>query len=192
MPPKVQGRRRKREQNKPLSGLNVEELLGHEKRTKISPENAIPEFKQFLATTEDPGAIEDATKQLSTIILSQIKDSFGDSGYGRAIEEMHVMRDELIALEEPALYNTFLKDLKVKLQANELGGDRRDLWWEIRGNGLGLIDEGQSEFSDVRQEDARAVGCIHVIFRIHRLTNHSSFPYYNPFQGLAMEILVMS
>ncbi|KAI9803657.1 MAG: ATP-dependent DNA helicase II subunit 2 [Piccolia ochrophora] len=155
VPPKTKGRRRNRDAFKPLSGLNVEELLGREKRIKISTENAIPEFKQMLATTEDPNAIQDASKQMSTVVLTHIKGSFGDSNYGRALEELSTMREELLALEEPNIYNTFLRDLKKQLLAGELGGDRREMWWEIRKSKLGLIDHKHSEHSDTNEEDAQ-------------------------------------
>ncbi|KAI9852654.1 MAG: ATP-dependent DNA helicase II subunit 2 [Thelocarpon superellum] len=154
VPPKVKGRKRNREQTKPLSGLNVEELLGRQKRTKISAENAIPEFKQMLTTSEDPNAISDASKQMADIVRSQIQHSLGDHAYGRVIEELHVMREELIAMEEPETYNDFMKDLKWKLLAGDLGGDRRELWWEIRKGRLGLIDHGLSDLSDVTEEEA--------------------------------------
>jgi ATP-dependent DNA helicase 2 subunit 2 len=157
VPPKQKGRKRSRDLVKPLSGLNVEELLGREKRTKISHENAIPEFKQMLATTEDLGAIQDASKQMSQVIETQIKHSLGDSGYGRAIEGLRVMREELTALEEPGIYNDFIKDLKQKLLAGDLGGDRREMWWEIRRNQLGFITKKVSSLSEVTDEEAKQV-----------------------------------
>ncbi|KAI9775918.1 MAG: ATP-dependent DNA helicase II subunit 2 [Geoglossum umbratile] len=155
VPPKQKGRKRNRDQPNPLSGLNVEELLGRQKRTRISTENAIPEFKQMLATTEDPGAIQDAAKQMSHIIISQIKHSLADSGYGRAAGGLRVMREELAALEEPGIYNDFIKDLKRKMLAGELGGDRREMWWEIRRNQLGFITKRMSGLSSVTDEEAR-------------------------------------
>jgi ATP-dependent DNA helicase 2 subunit 2 len=163
VPPKQKGKRN-RDQVKPLSGLNVGELLGRQKRTKISPENAIPEFKQMLATTEDLGAIQDASKQMSQIIMSQIKHSLADSGYGRAVEGLRVMREELIALEGPVLYNDFVKDLKQKLLAGDLGGDRREMWWGIRKNQLGLITKKLSSLSNVTDEEAKQVSLIARVF----------------------------
>ncbi|KAI9822026.1 MAG: ATP-dependent DNA helicase II subunit 2 [Thelocarpon impressellum] len=159
VPPKVKGRKRDRDRTQPMSGLNVDELLGREKRTKITAENAIPEFKQMLALTEDPNAINDASKQMSKVIYSQIEHSLGDSGYGQAIEGMRVMREELIALEEPAIFNDFVRDLKQKLLAGELGGDRREMWWEIRKTRLGLIDKKQSDVSEATEEEAKLVSC---------------------------------
>ncbi|KAI9774426.1 MAG: ATP-dependent DNA helicase II subunit 2 [Geoglossum simile] len=153
VPPKQKSRKRTRE--KPLSGLNVEELLGRQKRTRISADNAIPEFKQMLATTEDLGAIQDAAKQMSHIIISQIKHSLADSGYGRATEGLRVMREELTALEEPAIYNDFIKELKGKIMAGDLGGDRREMWWEIRRNQLGYITSKMSGLSSITDEQAK-------------------------------------
>lgn len=156
MPPKVKSKRSK-DAVKPLSGLDIDSLLGHERRLTISKENAIPEFKQMLASTEDFSGIENAVKQMSVIVCSLITNSFGDSGYGRAVEGLRVMREELMALEEPDLYNKFMKDLKKKILAGSLGGERRDMWWEVRKTRLGLIDNHRSEVSSVTEVEANEV-----------------------------------
>jgi ATP-dependent DNA helicase 2 subunit 2 len=105
----------------------------------------------MLETAEDISIIEEAAKQMSTIIRSLIAHSLGDSGYGRAIANLATMREELINMEEPGLYNDFVKDLKKRLLGGELGGDRRDMMWEIRKAKLGLIDKKASEVSDVTE-----------------------------------------
>ena len=111
----------------------------------------------MLDTTEEFGAIQDAAKQLSTIIETHIKESFGDSGYGQAVEELSVLREEMTELEEPKIYNDFITDLKKKLLADQLGGDRREMWWEIRKNKLGLIEKRISPQSEVTEEEAKQV-----------------------------------
>jgi ATP-dependent DNA helicase 2 subunit 2 len=140
-----------------MSGLDIDALLGSEKRVKISAENAVPEFKQLLSSSEDLTAVQDVVKQMAEIISSQIKNSFGDSGYERAIEGLNVMRKELMENENPRLWNGFIKDLKKKLLAGELGGERKDMWWEIRMNRLGLVDHKASEASDITEEEAKNV-----------------------------------
>ncbi|KAH3036529.1 ATP-dependent DNA helicase II subunit 2 [Aspergillus fumigatus] len=155
VPPKVKGRKRIRESEKPLSGLDVDALLHQEKRARISPTNAIPEFKQTLTQAETIETIKDAVKQMTSIIEDQIKNSLGDANYDRVIEEMGVMREELISFEEPALYNNFLRQLKDKLLKEELGGDRRELWWLLRRSQLGLINQRESDQSDVTEEQAK-------------------------------------
>ncbi|KAK1147444.1 ATP-dependent DNA helicase yku80 [Aspergillus melleus] len=155
VPPKTKGRKRVRETEKPLSGLDVDSLLQQEKRVKISPNNAIPEFKQTLAQPENIDVIKDAVNQIAVIIEDQIRHSFGDANYDRVNEELGVMREELIEYEEPTLYNDFLVSLKEKLLKEELGGDRRELWWLIRRSKLGLIDQGQSDQSKVTEEEAK-------------------------------------
>ncbi|KAI9166682.1 ATP-dependent DNA helicase II subunit [Paramyrothecium foliicola] len=152
VPPKVKGKR-KRETVKPISGLDVDALLG-DKEEKISPENAIPDFKRILSSSEEVSDIEEAVKQLGNIVRSLVSESFGDSKYDRAMECIGVMREELTNLEEPGLYNTFVRDLKKKLLSGALGGDRRDFWFRIRSSKLGLVDEKQSEVSDVKAQEA--------------------------------------
>lgn len=159
VPPKAKGRKRNRDVDKPLSGLDIDELLHHEKRAKISPTNAIPEFKQMLATAETVEAIKDATNQMQKIIEDHIRTSFGDSNYDRVVEELGVLREELIDYEEPGLYNEFVRPLKEKILKEKLGGDRQELWWLIRRSKIGLIDKASSDRSEVTEEEAKQV-CI--------------------------------
>lgn len=175
MPPKAKGRKRNREADKPLSGLDVDALLHKGKRAKISPENAIPEFKQALSATEDIEAVSGVVKQMSTIIEDQIRHSLGDANYDRVIEEVGVMRDELVAYEEPKLYNDFARQLKDKILKEELGGDRRELWWLIRRSKLGLIDKSMSEQSDVSEEEAKEASFLLLDSLYTPANGHSSF-----------------
>lgn len=162
VPPKARSRRTRREAPKPLSGLDVNALLSskdQQQRKKISPENAVPEFKQLLdtATTfEDADKIcREACDQLGTIIENFIRHSVGDSGYGRAVEAIGCMREECLDIEHPSIFNVFLKKLKSKIMAEELGGDRREMWFAIRKNRLGLIKRTEQSGSGVTEEEAK-------------------------------------
>lgn len=153
VPPKAKGRY-KREPIKPISGLDVDALLEVESKGKVSPENAVPDFKRALAATEQVSEIQDATKQMGTIIRSLISASFANSKYDQAIEALGAMREELINFEEPGMYNTFVRDLKKSLLSGALGGDRREFWYKVRLLKLGLIDQAHSEVSNVSTADA--------------------------------------
>ncbi|CAO1599934.1 ATP-dependent DNA helicase yku80 [Xanthoria calcicola] len=157
VPPKVQGRRRNRNEVKPLSGLNVEALLGgDQKKARVSAQNAIPDFKRLLDSAESIDALRDAAQQLGKIIEGRIKDSFGNIAYARALDEIRTLREEMTEMEEPALFNDFARQLKRKLLAEELGGNRKDFWWEFRKSKLGLVDKKATETSDATEEDAKS------------------------------------
>lgn len=156
VPPKAKGKRR-RDAVKPISGLDVDALLGDTKKGQITPENAVPDFKHALEVADTEEALEDAAKQMGAIIRTLVSDSFGDSKYSRAIECCGVMREELINMDEPKLYNAFARDLKKNLLSGSLGGDRRDFWFQIRSSRLGLVDTEQSETSDVSTGEADEV-----------------------------------
>ncbi|KAL4944789.1 hypothetical protein BDV06DRAFT_219972 [Aspergillus oleicola] len=156
VPPKAKGRKRARSPEKPLSGLDVESLLSREKRAKISPNNAIPEFKQTLASAKNIEVTKDAVSQMRSIIEDQIRHGLGDANYDRVTEGLGVVREELIGFEESGLYNEFVRALKGDILGEKLGGDRRELWWLIRRCRLGLITERESEVSNVTEEEARA------------------------------------
>ncbi|KAM3438406.1 hypothetical protein NHJ13734_004178 [Beauveria thailandica] len=156
VPPKAKGRRNK-EAVKPLSGLDVDALLGEDSKGQITPENAVPDFKRAMATSEEVSDIQSAAKQMGEIIESLVTDSFGDSKYARAVECIGVMRDELINMEEPEMYNSFVRELKKSLLSGILGGDRRDFWFKLRWSRLGLIEQSQLDTSKVTAEEADEV-----------------------------------
>lgn len=138
--------------------MDVDALLSLEpKRTKISTENAIPEFKQTLARAESIDAIHDAVQQMAKIIEIQITHSLGHSNYDRVIEGLGTMREELVDYEEPVVYNDFVRQLKGKMLREELGGDRRELWWFVRKGKLGLIGKSEVDSSAVEEEEAQEV-----------------------------------
>lgn len=140
-----------------MSGLDVDMLLARDRRAKISPENAVAEFKQMLGQADEISIIEDAMKQMGQIVRTLVTHSVGDSGFGRAMENIGLMRHEMIELEEPGVYDSFIRDLKERLLAGELGGDRRELWWRLKTAKLGLIDQNASEASKVTPEEASEV-----------------------------------
>ncbi|KAF2738856.1 ATP-dependent DNA helicase-like protein II [Polyplosphaeria fusca] len=156
VPPKEKGRfkRRRQDREKPLSGLDVDALLGNPKRVKIEASNLIPTFKQALALTDDLDAIQAAADEMAGNIKELIKSSVGESGYGRALEAVRVLREELTEMEEPEMYNKFIRELKSELLGSKLNGDRREMWWKIRGSKYGLIDRKRSFASDVTEEEA--------------------------------------
>ena len=159
VPPKTQGKRGKKDVVKPLSGLDIDALLGESRpRTSISPENSIPEFKQALASAADEEEVENAVKQMGDIIRKLIRDSFADLLYSRAAENLRVLREELIGLEMPDMYNKFITALKKSLLSGELNGERKDMWRKhIVAGHLTLISKEESEVSEVTEAEADAV-----------------------------------
>lgn len=154
VPPRTKGRRKYREAEKPLSGLNVEDLFRKEQRGQISPDNAIPEFKQMLMHPDDMDRVKAGVQQMASILQDWILNSFGEANYDRVLEGLGVIREEMLGMEEPALYNDLLRDLKKKLMAGKLGSNRTDLWYKIRVNKLGLIADDASPSSDVTRAEA--------------------------------------
>ena len=163
VPPKSLSRRNhrgKKAKEAPRSGLDLSALLDERSaanKHRISPDNAIPEFKQILVNTEDVETIRQSVSQLGEIVRTWIKDSMGDANYGRAVEGIRTMREECTELEEPGMFNDFLRDLRTTLFKGELGGDRREMWWQLRCNHLGLIGKKNDPRSDVTEEQAREV-----------------------------------
>lgn len=97
---------------------------------------------------------------MAALIKEAIKTSFADILYDKASDMMRVMREELVDLDEPEVYNDFIRDLKEEVFAGNLGGNRVDMWKEIRKNKLGLLTNAESERSEVTDEQAKAVSII--------------------------------
>ncbi|OBW66436.1 MAG: Uncharacterized protein AUREO_035020 [Aureobasidium pullulans] len=155
IPPKSKSKRGRRDAPKPLSGLDVTALLSNPSGTiKLSPQNAVPEFRQVL----DGGKLEEAEpafQQLGKIIRDFIKNSVGGSGYARALEAMRVMREEASDLEIPDAYNDFVRNLKTAILKEELNGDRKDMWFMIRANRMGLIQSKECGSSEIGEDEAK-------------------------------------
>jgi ATP-dependent DNA helicase 2 subunit 2 len=142
VPPKVKGRKRYREAEKPLSGLDIDALFKREKRpATIDRANAIPEFKQLIAETTDQGEIRALVKQMGAIVEDLTTKSFGEQNFPRTLEMLSVVREEILELEMPAIFNAYMRDLRLKVKNEQLGGDRREWWWKLRLAKLGLIEK---------------------------------------------------
>ncbi|OQN97542.1 hypothetical protein B0A48_16696 [Cryoendolithus antarcticus] len=162
VPPKARGKQynRKRETDKPLSDLDIGALLAQDpgrKSKRIDPKNAIPEFKQAMLSTTDNADIENAVKQMKTIIYDWTEASFGGSKDQQVVEGVSTMREELLDLEVPYMYNEFLRELKGKMVGEELGGDRRLLWVAIKNARLGLVQRKEVEIEGLPEEEAKAL-----------------------------------
>ncbi|KAI0143546.1 Ku70/Ku80 N-terminal alpha/beta domain-containing protein [Xylariaceae sp. FL1272] len=155
VPEKAVGRRGKTKP-KPISGLDIDALLQlpENKRGPIDPDNAIPEFKQKVESADDQDTVEDAMKQMGTIVRNLVTNCFGDREYGRAIEYIGVLRETAIDYEFPNLFNKFVEDFKTRLLSGALGGSRRELWFMLKRAKLGLIDNKTSEPSKVTPDEA--------------------------------------
>jgi ATP-dependent DNA helicase 2 subunit 2 len=149
VPPPARGKRLgrgKKEPPKPISSLDVDDLLRqdeHRIKKRIDPQNAVPEFKQVLHAASgdmtDIDAVRDACQQLQGIIHTLIKTSVGTMKNKQSLELIRTMREECYDKGVEEIFNEFIRDLKKKLLDGELNGDRTDMWFDIRRDKQGLI-----------------------------------------------------
>ncbi|KAK0283905.1 ATP-dependent DNA helicase yku80 [Friedmanniomyces endolithicus] len=142
VPHKARGRRGRKEAPKPLSELDIGALLAQDpkrKHKRIDPKNAIAEFRQLIIQAEEDSAVRDACTQLKNIVFEWIRHSVGNSGYGRALEAIRVLREEMVDLETPAIYNEIMQELRTKLLAGDLGEGRGEMRYHVVTKKLGLI-----------------------------------------------------
>jgi ATP-dependent DNA helicase 2 subunit 2 len=163
VPAKVKGKRN-REAITPLSNLDVDALLGPERRRKISKDNAVAEFKQMLAAQvpDDINTVREAAEQMGEItrnLMKQLKDvtTGGERIFERATENMKIMREEMLEYEDPESYNNFIRCLKKDFMNGRFGDNRREMWWDIKKASLGLIDNELDPKSEVSVAEAAEV-----------------------------------
>lgn len=137
--------------------MNADSARPANKKAKISSNNAIPEFKQNLMMHSSIEEIKDTCSQMAALIKEAITTSFADMLYDKAADMMRVMREEMVELDEPGVYNQFVRDLKKEILAGNLGGNRVDMWKEVRKNRLGLLTSSESERSEITEEMAKEV-----------------------------------
>jgi len=101
--------------------------------------------------------IKSTCSQMAALIKEAITTSFAHMLYDKALDMMGVMREELVELDEPEIYNEFVRGLKKEMLAGNLGGNRVDMWKEVRKNRLGLLTSSESERSGVTEEMAKEV-----------------------------------
>lgn len=154
VPPQSTATRRQRARESAattVSGLDVGALLA--KRTpaapRVDPENPIPSFRQMLDTTRDPEGIKKAAQQFGEVIEERVRKDVGGRDESRVLEEMGTLRGEMVEMEEPGIWNEWAKAFREKVLSGELGGERRELWWKVRGQGsqVGLIEGGRDGVS---------------------------------------------
>lgn len=110
----------------------------------------------MLDNADKEDIIRQAAQQMGAIVTKRIQDSYGDNAYEQAIEEMTALRDEMKEMEEPGLWNDFVKGLKKQLLDGEIGEGRDEFWFLIRRARLGLL-EGRSPNGDqITEEEATA------------------------------------
>lgn len=66
-----------------------------------------------------------------------------------------MMREEATDLEVPEHYNEWMKKLKIEILKEELNGDRKDMWFMIRANRMGLIQSKECGASKVGEDEAK-------------------------------------
>jgi ATP-dependent DNA helicase 2 subunit 2 len=164
VPPPARGKRfGKKEAPKPISSLDVDDLLrqdDHRAKKRIDPNNAVAEFKQVLQAASgddiDIEAVRDACQQLNEIISNLIKHSVGDVNYDRSLELIRTMREQCFENGVEDMYNDIVRDLKKKILAEELNGDRKEMWGKIRVNKMNLIVATDDNPGGASKEEAEA------------------------------------
>jgi len=84
------------------------------------------------------------------IIKSLIKSAFNDSTYPKVIDCLIALRQGAVKMEEPALFNNGLVDLK-----NGLGAKKPTFWALVAGKDIRPIDSSEVADSTFSPEQAK-------------------------------------
>ena len=143
---KVPGRHKARGAQ-PISGLDVAALVSAEREAAgaaggIRPDHAITDFYNVLEhpAVVAPGAdadagtrlLADAAGQLGAVVEARVRESFGEQHDAWALATVDRFRARMLALDEPAPWNAWLRRFKARMVVDEELGDRRELWFHWR------------------------------------------------------------
>ena len=156
VPPKVKGRKRYRDVEKPLSGLDVDALFTAKKKTKISPDNAVPEIQADAGFRRQRRDHDGCCESDDNLVEKQISSGFGENNSARAIEYLGVMRKELLELEMPTLYKDAIGKLKEKVLSGKYG-PQTNFWYDVKRAGLAPINKNELDVDNgMSAEEAAA------------------------------------
>lgn len=130
-------------------GLSLESLISSGV-SKVGSIHPVDDFKEMLAR-RDVDLVDTAIQGLEKIITELVNNSVLDQLYPKALDCMIALRAGCVQEEEPAAYNSFLKELRGYYE----GKRRDDFWQQIAKKGLTLIHNDESEDSVVTVEEAQ-------------------------------------
>lgn len=154
VPPRTRAKRGrgaggKRDEAKPLSGLDIDSLLGGEEadgaekeKKRLGPidqRNAVPEFKQMMDRTKGVDEMREVFGRMGEVVRELVRGSMGDQKYERALECLRVLREEVVEMEEGRWWNEWLKAFKGEVLRGTLGEGREEFWFRVRQNRYGLL-----------------------------------------------------
>jgi ATP-dependent DNA helicase 2 subunit 2 len=78
----------------------------------------------------------------------------GDVNYDRSLELIRTMREQCFDNGVEDMYNDIIRDLKKKILAEELNGDRTEMWRKIRLSRMNLIVATEDNPGGASKEEA--------------------------------------
>lgn len=116
--------------------------------TKVGTTDPVGDYKSLIAKKRVSFA--EACRQLHTITVDLVKDSFGDTLYSKAMECVAALREEAIKKSEPEVFNDILRALRGSLVGTRLS----PFWDKVVTQGVSLISTVDCGVSKVTQEQA--------------------------------------
>ncbi|KAA6406463.1 MAG: ATP-dependent DNA helicase II subunit 2 [Lasallia pustulata] len=108
----------------------------------------IAQVEHYLEATEDPDGISIAANAFGVMVLAYILPSVSASAFEDILTGILLFRNTMDEMEEPDMWNVWVRSLKWKVRSDELGGIGRALWEAMKENGLGLLVGGWNGASE--------------------------------------------
>lgn len=118
--------------------------------TEVGTLDPVSDYRTLIGR-KDIDNFDDASKQLQQVVLKLVKESFGDTYYGKAMDCVKALREEAVRHSETEMFNSFLRELK-----NDLIGTRYSPFWDkVVSEEVTLISSSECSDSSVTQDEAK-------------------------------------
>lgn len=105
---------------------------------KTPTSDPVSRFLHEIENALDLNSVHTAAFIFGAAIEDQIWCSSCEPPYTSVVKQLRVLRKTMVEMEEPGIWNTWIKELKSKL-LQEKKNDCRELWLAMKTGGLGLI-----------------------------------------------------
>ncbi|XP_064382719.1 X-ray repair cross-complementing protein 5-like [Halichondria panicea] len=120
-------------------------------RGEVKQVGTLDPVGDFTTLLKQGSLLSAACKMLQEVAVKLVKESFGDTYYGKAMDCIQALRSEAIKQSEPTVFNPFLRELK----SDFVGTRYAAFWSHVTSEGVTLVSSVECGVSDVTPEQAK-------------------------------------
>ncbi|KAI8047138.1 SPOC like C-terminal domain-containing protein [Gilbertella persicaria] len=109
----------------------------------------IEDFRALLNKPSNVDMVGSATKQMTQVIMKLLEISFGNQNYSKAIRCLQALRETCTKEDAAMVYNNHARELKVWCNLSNASSPRREFWYMLKAEHLGLITNEECDDTDI-------------------------------------------